>query len=126
MDVDSIKVQVASEMGVQITTHEKDLENSIERLVQSGWIVTSGGSYWVESENQRLIRTYERKFEEMMTAFERQVSIDAVKLFDVDEEAGPRFSRLLIETLIDIFENRGREIPQSCFRGRSYQSIPGH
>ncbi len=115
LDISSIKTKVASEMGVQTATYEKDIENSIERLGRSGWIDASGGRYRVESGNRSTIRAYERRFENMMTAFEQQVTMDAVKLFDVDEEAGPRFSRLLVETLIDIFENRGREILRVAF-----------
>ena len=115
MDIDSIKVQIASEMRVQMTIHDKDLQDSLDQLIESGWISSFGGTYKVEPENQRVIRVYERRFEDMMAAFERQVTIDATRLFAVNESMGPRFAQLLVETLIDIFQSRGREILKVVF-----------
>lgn len=115
MTLNSIKVRLASDIGVQTTIHETELDHSIQRLVDSGWITTSGDTYGVDPENRRVIRAYERRFEDMMSAFERQVTLDAVNQFGVDQNTGPQFARLLIETLIDIFQNRGREILRVVF-----------
>ena len=115
VDRDSITVLVASKIGAQMAIHEEDLKDSLDRLVKSGWVVRSEGTYEVEPEYQKVVRTYERRFDDMMAAFEKQVTIDAVKLFHVDERTGPRFAHLLVETLIDIFQSRGREILRVAF-----------
>ena len=115
MNIECIKGQLTSDMGVQMTTHERDLEGSIEQLVQSEWVLRDAHLYKVEPDKQAIIRSYERRFEDMMKTFDRQVTLDAVNLFGVDEKTGHKFSKLLIETLIDIFENRGREILQIAF-----------
>ena len=115
MDGDSINVLVASKIGAQTAIYEADLKDSLDRLIKSGWVGLSEGTYKVEPEYQKIVRIYERRFDEMMAAFEKQVTIDAVNLFDVNEQTGPRFAYLLIETLIDIFQSRGREILRVAF-----------
>ena len=119
MEVEAIKARVTSEIGAQMAVYEKDLEDSLGRLIESGWILSSDNKYFVERENQRVIRTYERRFEDMIAALKKQVTMDAVKMFHVSEQTGPRFARLLVETLIDIFQIRGREILRIAFEKSS-------
>ena len=115
MDAASIEDQLASKVGVQMTIYKEELERSIDQLIDSGWIGNSNGVYEIEPANQKSIRSYGRRFENMMAAFEKQVTLDAVNLFGVSEDTGPRFSRLLVNTLIDIFQSRGREILRVAF-----------
>ena len=119
MDIDSIKARLASDIGVQVSVHEADLNNSIQQLAESGWVGVSGSKYEVDSHNRRIIKTYERRFEDMMATFEKQVTLDAVNRFGVGQQAGPQFARLLVDTLIDIFQNRGREILRVVFEESS-------
>ena len=84
-------------------------------LLQTDWIIESDGIYQVESQNLRIISTYERRFTDMMNAFERQVTLDTVRVFSVDEQKGPVFAQLFIRTLVDIFQSRGREILRVAF-----------
>ena len=115
MTADAIKTQVASSVGVQIEVYEADFERSMDRLIESGWVTASDGRLTVDGENRKIIRTYERKFEEMMKAFEQQVTMDAVNQFGLHEDTGPRFAQLLI----DIFQSRGREILRVAFEDTS-------
>ena len=91
----------------------------MQQLVKSGWVGTSGNRYEVDSVSRRVIKTYERRFEDMMATFEKQVTMDAINQFGVVPEAGPQFARLLVDTLIDIFQNRGREILRVVFEESS-------
>ena len=115
MRIDSIKARLSSDIGVQASVHEADLDNSMKQLVDLGWIEMSSNKYQVTPENRPVIKTYERRFEDMMVTFERQVTLDAVSQFEIAEQTGPQFARLLIDTLVDIFQNRGREILRVVF-----------
>ena len=115
MDIDAIKAHLVSEIGVQASVHEADLNTSMQQLVESRWVGMSGSKYEVDPDNRKIVKTYERRFEDMMATFERQVTLDAVSLFGVGQETGPQFARLFIDTLIDIFQNRGREILRIVF-----------
>ena len=115
MTLESLRRQVASKIGAQAAVYEADLEDSLNRLVDLGWIVSSEGRYAVEPENQKIIRVYERRFEDMMATFNGQVAMDAIKLFGLDEATGTRFAQLYLDTLIDFFQSRGREILKIVF-----------
>ena len=114
MNIESIKGRI-SDMGIPMAVRVGDLENSIANLVQSEWIFDSEGIYRVQPEKKSTIHTFERRFEDMMSTFTRQVTMDAIKLCNVSEEVGPVFANLVVETLIDIFESRGREILNVAF-----------
>ena len=115
MTLESIRVQVASELGDQTAIYEADLEDSLHRLVETGWVDTSEGRYAVAPDKQALVRVHERRFEDMMEALRKQVTMDAAKPFGLDEATGTRFAQLFLDTLIDIFQSRGREILRVVF-----------
>ena len=115
MNISSIKARLASDIGMQVSIHETDVNTSIQQLVESGWVEMSDSKYEVDSHSRRVIKTYERRFEDMMATFEKQVTLDAVNRFGVGEQVGPQFARLIIDTLIDIFQNRGRELLRVVF-----------
>ncbi len=119
MTVETISAHIASDLGTQTAVYDTDLRGSLDHLVESGWIVNAKDKYSVEAENEKIIRAYERRFEDMVATLEQQVTLDAVNMFQVDEQSGPRFAKLLVETLIDIFQTRGREILRVAFEESS-------
>ena len=122
MTLNEIKTRLSLEIGAQMAIYEGDFEISLDRLRERGWITDSDGRYVVEPENRKIIETYERRFYHMMTSFQEQVSMDAIKLFGLNEEAGQRFAQLLVDTIIDIFQSRGHEILRTVFEGNSISS----
>ena len=110
-----IQSKIASNIGSAVAEHYDQLEESLGQLIEAGWLIKSNNLYRIGPENLNLMKSHERRFEEMMSAFERQVTIDSVKLFGVEEHKGPSFARLLVETMIDIFQTRGRELLRLVF-----------
>ena len=110
MTLDAIKARLSSEIGAQMVVYEADLEIALARLKKRGWIIDTDAKYVLEAENRKVVRTYERRFKDMMASFHEQVTMDAVKLFGLNEEAGQRFAQLLVDTIIDVFQSRGHEL----------------
>ena len=115
VDLATIKERLESDLGFKDPSRSDELENCLDRLVATGWIIESEGIYQMESQTLRIVTTYERRFTDMMSAFERQITLDAVRVFSVDENKGPVFAKLFLDTLVDIFQSRGREILRVVF-----------
>ena len=115
VDLATIKERLGSDLGFKDPSRSDELENCLDRLVATDWIIESEGIYQMESETLRIVTIFERRFTDMMNAFERQITLDAVRVFSVDENKGPEFAKLFLNTLIDIFQSRGREILRVVF-----------
>ena len=107
MDLPTIRKKLDSDLGFNDPARIGELEGCVERLVATDWIIESDSTYQIDSQNLRIINLYERRFTDMMSAFERQITLDAVRVFSVDESKGPEFANLFLSTLVEISRVEG-------------------
>ncbi|MBI4199214.1 MAG: SIR2 family protein [Chloroflexi bacterium] len=101
---------LADSAGFHVSRDNPDLRIALERLVNTGWLVQENGRYHVPNENARAIRTYGRQFDDLIQVFGQQLAIDMMKRQELDEASARELARVALDTLMDIFETRGREI----------------
>lgn len=97
-------------LGVDIEGHSPEMSGAIDLLVESGWVIREAGTLRVLPEGQRIVQQYDRRFEDLMEVFQKQLAIDLKRSIDLGEEEAREFARVVLEALIDLFEVRGRDI----------------
>ena len=59
---------------------------------------------------------YERRFDDMMSVFRRQALMDMARDEEIDERTAEQLIDAVIESLMDVFEIRGRGDRHTDFR----------
>ena len=111
----SLIESLKAEMGVTGPDMAADVESALRRLKEANWIETTADHYRLPSSSQITLVGYERRFNDMMSVFRRQALIDMSRDEPIAEPTATKLVEATIDTLIDIFEIRGREIVQMAF-----------
>ena len=96
--------------GANVAGDSNEMNEALESLVRSAWITNDAGTIKILSEGLRLVQQYERRFDDLMEVFQRQLTLDLKRIIDVGDDDARRFARVVLEALIDLFELRGQDI----------------
>ena len=107
--------RLKSEMGVTGEDVVIDVDSALQRLEEAEWIETTEGHHHLLDRSLATLGGYERRFNDMMSVFGQQALIDMRQDGPIAESTGAILVDTAIDTLIDIFEIRGREIVQMAF-----------
>ena len=106
---------LSNDLGTNIDSDSVELDSAIKRLIEDGWLALTNGTLSVLPEGRRLVERYERQFDDLITVFTRQLSLDLKNTFNIVDSDADAFARVVLEALIDLFELRGRNIMELVF-----------
>ena len=109
---------LSEDLGTDIDSDGVELDGAVKRLVEDGWLSSSNGALVVLPEGIRLVGRYERQFDDLITVFTSQLSLDLKNRFNIVDSDVDAFARVVLEALLDLFELRGRNIMELVFDNR--------
>ena len=110
--------QIEKGLGLTSKDASQDLKLAIERLVDAGWITKMDDGYLIPEGSRLTIEDHERRFNNMMSVFKHQALLDMSREGSIAEPAATQLTSAVVDTLMDIFEIRGREIVAMVFDDR--------
>ena len=116
IDLPTLLVTLGSEMSLESSDLLTNVKSALQRLVTSDWLEQEGDRYHVPEDTRLTIDGFERRFTDMMSVFRKQALMDMTDGESIPEPIATQLTDAAIDTLIDIFEIRGREIVGMIFR----------
>ena len=101
---------IRESVGARLEADDDELSAAVVLLVEAGWLSTVERAIEVLPEGLQLVEQYERRFTGLMEVFRTQLSLDLKRDYGIADDAAPKFTQVVLDALIDLFELRGREI----------------
>ena len=101
--------QLETRMGFAGEDSRTDVELAMQRLVEAGWLNNKGSEFFIPEEARIAVETYESRFSDMMEVFRRQALMDLNPQGKITETSSAQLVQAVLDTLMDVFEVRGRE-----------------
>ena len=113
--VEDLATSIRDNVGAEIGADSTDLKHAINQLTDPGWVLCEEDAVKLMPEGRRIIGRYEQQFESMIDVFNRQLARDLREAFDIEDVVAQRFSQVVLDALIDLFEIRGQNILEMLF-----------
>ncbi len=101
---------ITKTVGANVGNGSPEMLDAVDLLVKSDWVTNDAGTINILPVGQKLVLQYERRFDDLMEVFQKQLAIDLKKSIDLKENDASDFARVVLEALIDLFELRGQDI----------------
>ena len=102
-------------IGASVDSDSNEFTRAVDLLIAADWIIEVGDVLQIQLKGRSLVDRYERQFSDLIDVFTRQLSLDLRKAFDVEDHMVPRLAQVALDSLIDLFELRGRNIMEMVF-----------